>query len=66
MKPHIVVVSTKGTSAGSVAGDGLMASFGRAPMLSADYSLYKLVNDEILTIRILTKSGTFRRPIELE
>ena len=35
------VVSTKGMSAGSVAGDGLMASSGRAPMLSADYSFWK-------------------------
>ena len=39
---RFVVVSTRGTSAGSVAEDGLMAIFGRAPMLPADYSFSTL------------------------
>ena len=39
-KRRFVVVSTRGTSAGSVAEDGLMAIFGRAPMLPADYSFF--------------------------
>ena len=38
---YFAVGSTKGKSAGSVAGSGLMARTGRAPMLSADYSFWK-------------------------
>ena len=41
----VAVGSTKGKSAEGVAGDGLMATTGRAPMLSADYSSWKLPSE---------------------
>jgi hypothetical protein len=54
------VDSTKGSSAGGVAGDGPMAATGRAPMLPVDYSFFELEN-RVTRFAAIGLSLQFRR-----